>query len=136
MAKQQTSRPLSPHLQIYRPEISSMLSISHRISGFFLYFGIMLLSWALIAKAIPDCEMAANFANFTYDFFTKIIGKILLFCWSLAFFYHFCNGIRHLYWDTARGFSIKSVTISGITVIITSIALTIIAWLSGFANIL
>ncbi|HEX7388681.1 MAG TPA: succinate dehydrogenase, cytochrome b556 subunit, partial [Acidiphilium sp.] len=91
-------RPLSPHLQIYRPQISSTLSIFHRIAGIALSAGAVLLSLWLAAAATSAGAFAV--AQWLVD---SIIGMIILFGFTLALFYHFCNGIRHLMWDAGRG---------------------------------
>ena len=121
-------RPLSPHLQVYRPQITSVLSILHRITGAALAAGTLLLVYWLIAVAGgPDTYDAAQ------SVVGSIIGRILLFGWSWALFYHLTNGIRHLVWDAGRGFELRTVTISGWTVVILSFALTLAAWIAGYA---
>jgi succinate dehydrogenase / fumarate reductase, cytochrome b subunit len=121
-------RPLSPHLQVYRPQITSVLSILHRITGAALAAGTLLLVYWLIAVASgPDAYDAAQ------SVVGSIIGRILLLGWSWALFYHLTNGIRHLVWDAGRGFELRTVTISGWTVVILSFALTLAAWIVGYA---
>jgi succinate dehydrogenase / fumarate reductase, cytochrome b subunit len=121
-------RPLSPHLQVYRPQITSVLSILHRITGAALAAGTLLLVYWLIAVASgPDAYDAAQ------SVVGSIIGRILLLGWSWALFYHLTNGIRHLVWDAGRGFELRTVTISGWTVVILSFALTLAAWIAGYA---
>jgi succinate dehydrogenase / fumarate reductase cytochrome b subunit len=116
-------RPLSPHLQIYRPQLTSVLSISHRFSGAVLAAGLLLLVYWLAALASGEAA---------YDTALGVLGawpvKVILFLGTLAFFYHLCNGIRHLWWDSGRGFEIPQVYASGWTVVIASIALTTAAW--------
>ena len=120
-------RPLSPHLQVYRPQITSVLSILHRITGGALAAGTLLLVYWLIAIAGgPDTYDAAQ------SVVGSIIGRILLFGWSWALFYHLANGIRHLAWDAGKGFELRTVTISGWTVVILSFALTLAAWIAGY----
>jgi succinate dehydrogenase / fumarate reductase cytochrome b subunit len=117
------NRPLSPHLQIYRPQITSVLSIMHRISGVILSVGILVLVGWLGAAAAGERA---------YDSATGLIGslpgRVLLFGWTLAFFYHFLNGIRHLEWDTGRGFEVPQVVKSGWTVVILALFLTLLLW--------
>jgi len=119
-----SNNPLSPHLQIYRWHISSLLSITHRISGV-----INLLALILIFFWIVVLSLGEN----SYELFLLIInsffGKFILigFTWSMSF--HLLSGIRHLVWDMGYGFEIKTANISGITVIIFSLILTIIFWL-------
>ncbi len=116
--------PLSPHLQIYRWHISSLLSITHRISGVINLLALILIFFWLIAL---------SFGESNYELFLLIInsffGKFILigFTWSMSF--HLLSGIRHLVWDLGYGFEIKTANISGIIVIIFSLVLTIIFWL-------
>ena len=118
--------PLSPHLQIYRWHISSLLSITHRISGVVNLFSlIFIFFWLLVL----------SFGENNYELFllaiNSFIGKFILigFTWSMSF--HTLSGIRHLAWDMGYGFEIKTANISGIIVIISSLILTIIFWLLG-----
>ena len=119
-----SKNPLSPHLQIYRWQISSLLSIIHRISGV-----INLLSLSLIFFWL----LVLSFGESNYELFLLTInsffGKFILigFTWSMCF--HILSGIRHLAWDLGYGFEIKTANISGIIVVISSLALTIIFWL-------
>ena len=116
--------PLSPHLQIYRWHISSLISITHRISGVINLLALILIFFWLIVL---------SFGESNYELFLLIInsffGKFILigFTWSMSF--HLLSGIRHLAWDLGYGFEIKTANISGIIVIISSLALTIIFWL-------
>ena len=119
-----SKNPISPHLQIYRWHISSLLSITHRISGVInLLALILILLWLL----------SLSFGESNYELFLLIInslfGKFILigFTWSMSF--HILSGIRHLAWDLGYGFEIKTANISGIIVIICSLVLTIIFWL-------
>jgi succinate dehydrogenase / fumarate reductase, cytochrome b subunit len=117
------NRPLSPHLQIYRRQITSVLSISHRLTGVVLTAGLLLLVYWLAALASGDAAYAGAVA---------LLGawpvRLLLFLGSFAFFYHFANGIRHLWWDSGRGFEISQVYASGWAVIVAAVALTLLAW--------
>ena len=116
--------PLSPHLQIYRWHISSLLSITHRISGVINLLALILIFFWLLVLSLGESN---------YELFLLIInsffGKFILigFTWSMSF--HLLSGIRHLAWDLGYGFEIKTANISGIIVIISSLALTIIFWL-------
>ena len=121
-------RPLSPHLQIYRPQLTSVLSILHRASGVALSVGTLLLVYWLIAAAAGPESFATAQA-----FIGSILGRTLLLGWSWALFYHLCNGIRHLFWDAGRGFELKTVYASGWTVVGASVVLTLIAWIAGYA---
>ena len=119
-----TNNPLSPHIQIYRWHISSLLSITHRISGVINLLALILIFFWLLFL---------SFGENNYQLFLLIInsffGKFILigFTWSMTF--HILSGIRHLAWDLGYGFEIKTANISGIIVIISSLALTIIFWL-------
>jgi succinate dehydrogenase / fumarate reductase, cytochrome b subunit len=116
-------RPLSPHLQIYRPQITSVLSILHRFTGTVLSAGFLLLVYWLAAAASGDAAYATAMS---------VLGawpaKVVLFFGTFAFFYHMANGIRHLCWDSGRGFEIPQVYASGWAVIGTAGVLTVIAW--------
>src|SRR5260370_21599822 len=91
-------RPLSPHLQIYRWQLTSVMSILHRASGIALAAGTILLVWWLAAAASGPGPLAT-----VQGFLGSWFGLLLLFGWSAALFYHLCNGIRHLWWDTCHG---------------------------------
>ena len=121
-------RPLSPHLQVYRPQITSVMSILHRLTGIALAVGTLLLVWWLVAAAAgPESFATAQ------GFIGSILGRILLFGWSWALFYHLCNGIRHLAWDAGWGFELTTVYRSGWIAVAASAALTLIAWVFGYA---
>jgi len=122
-------RPLSPHLQVYRWQLTSVLSILHRLAGIALSLGTILLVWWLGAAADgPDAYAGVQ------AFLGSWVGRVLLFGWSLALFYHLCNGLRHLWWDTGRGFELRTVYASGWTVIAATSALTAIAWIVGISQ--
>jgi succinate dehydrogenase / fumarate reductase cytochrome b subunit len=122
-------RPLSPHLQVYRWQLTSVLSILHRASGVALAAGTILLVWWLGAAADgPDAYAGVQ------GFLGSWVGRILLFGWTVALFYHLCNGLRHLWWDTGRGFELKSVYASGWTVVGATIVLTAISWIVGVSH--
>ncbi|MBL6621951.1 MAG: succinate dehydrogenase, cytochrome b556 subunit [Rickettsiales bacterium] len=125
------SRPISPHLTIYKPQITSILSISHRISGFFLYLGLLFLSWFIIFSNFQEFFISEYYISFFNFFFANILGKTALLFWVLAFYYHFCNGIRHLFWDIGKGYEIKSVKISGLIVIAASLLLSFASYYYG-----
>ena len=116
--------PLSPHLQIYRWHISSLLSITHRISGVINLLALILIFFWLIALILGE----VNYESFLLTI-NSFFGKFILigFTWSMCF--HILSGIRHLVWDLGYGFEIKTANISGIIVIISSLVLTIIFWL-------
>lgn len=120
----QVERPLSPHLQIYKPQITSVMSILHRLTGIALGVGTLLLTWWLIAlSAGPESF------DVVQDFIGSVVGVIILIGFSWALFFHLCNGIRHLFWDIGRGFELSQVTASGWTVVVASVVLTVLAWI-------
>ena len=116
--------PLSPHLQIYRWHISSLLSITHRISGVINLLSLILIFFWLLVLSF-DQSIYKLFLLMANSFFGKFI--LIGFTWSMTF--HVLSGIRHLIWDLGYGFEIKTAKISGIIVIISSFILTIIFWL-------
>jgi len=119
-------RPLSPHLQIYRWQLTSVLSILHRASGIALSLGTILLVWWLGA-ASDGPEPYAGVQRFLGSW----LGLLLLFGWSAALFYHLCNGIRHLWWDTGNGYELKTTYTTGWIVVAATAVLTVIAWIAG-----
>lgn len=119
-------RPLSPHLEIYRPQITSLLSIVHRLTGVGLAAGTLLLVWWLAAAATSDAAFAIVQAVIG-----SVPGLLLLFIWSFALFFHLCNGARHLLWDVGLGFEKGEYRASGQAVVILSGALTLVAWIIG-----
>jgi succinate dehydrogenase / fumarate reductase cytochrome b subunit len=122
-------QPLSPHLQIYRWQLTSVMSILHRLTGIALAVGaILLVSWIGAASDGP-----ASFAKMQW-FLGSPGGLTVMFGWSVALFYHLCNGIRHLCWDTGRGLELKSVYASGYAVLVATAALTIVAWAVGLSR--
>lgn len=119
-------KPLSPHLGIYRPQISSVISILHRMSGVFNYIGLLTLLWVMInfqylTGSIED--------SIPYIFFSSIFGQIVVVAWSFSLIFHMCTGIRHLFWDIGWGFSVRTLTITGWAAVITSALITTICWL-------
>ena len=117
------TRPLSPHLTIYRWPLTMILSILHRATGVSLSVGLIIFSVWLFAIAFGE----QYFTFFVY-IFSNWIGRFLLVVWTFAFFLHFCNGLRHLYWDTGRGFDRERVEISARIVVFSSLLLTGIFW--------
>lgn len=118
------SRPLSPHLQVYRPQITSMLSISHRITGIGLSVGTLLLVWWLVAAATGP-EAFGTVQAFIGSWF----GLLLMFGWTFCLWFHLSNGIRHLVWDAGYGFELPQVYFSGYLVIGASVGLTVLTWI-------
>ncbi len=125
---QSDNRPLSPHVQIYKPQLTSSLSILHRLTGIAMVVGTLLLVWWLIAAAAGP-EAFAVVQGFVDGWF----GRLLLFGWTFALLYHLGNGVRHLVWDAGWGFELTSVYASGWIVVGGSIGLTIVAWIIGYA---
>ena len=120
------SRPLSPHLQIYRPQLTSVLSFAHRVTGLTLaLYSIALVAWLVAAAAGPRPFSAVQ------GFMQSVPGRILLFGGTFCFFLHLCGGIRHLFWDSGRGFELGAIYASGWAVVAASTALTVAAWVVG-----
>jgi len=123
-----SNRPLSPHLQIYRLPLTGIMSISHRACGIANAVGSLLLIYWLAALAGGPTAFAQASA-----IFGSIAGQIVLFAFSVSLFYHLCNGIRHLVWDSGHGFAIPAVNRSGRVVLVTTAVLTLLAWGAGLA---
>ena len=119
-------RPLSPHLQIYRPQLTSVLSIVNRITGVILSFcAVVLVIWLIAATTGPHAYADVQGAIASW------IGQIMLFGCTFAFFLHLCGGIRHLVWDAGYGFALQSIYVSGWAVVAASVALTVAAWVAS-----
>jgi succinate dehydrogenase / fumarate reductase cytochrome b subunit len=126
--KLEAERPLSPHLQIYRPMLTMMMSIAHRITGAALAVGFVLLTWWLVAVSIgPEAYATVD------AFFSSLIGKLLLFLFTWALLHHMLGGIRHLIWDTGAGLDKTSIEVLAWLTLITSIVLTVLIWVVGYA---
>ena len=114
-------RPISPHLQVYKPQITSVLSIFHRITGVALTFGLILLvAW------IFTLSLGEEYFEFFVMFIKSWFGVLILFGFTFALNYHLCNGIRHLFWDAGYGYEIETVHKSGLAVLVVSFVLTIL----------
>ena len=123
------NRPLSPHLQIYRPQLTSMLSIAHRGAGIALGVGAAFFAWWLLAAASgPEAY------GYAQAFFGSVPGIIVLAGFSFALFYHLCNGIRHLFWDAGMGLELDQAYRSGWAVIAAAVVLTAGAWVWACAG--
>ncbi len=124
----QKPRPLSPHLQVWRPTLTYVMSIVHRITGVGLYIGVLLLAWFLLALS-GDAQTYATFAGFL----NSIIGRLVLlgFTWSL--FHHMLGGVRHALWDAGIGLDhpLRERLAQG--TLIGGVALTLIVWIIGYA---
>jgi succinate dehydrogenase / fumarate reductase cytochrome b subunit len=126
-ARAGASRPLSPHLQIYKPMLTMMMSIAHRLTGAALYFGMLLFAWWLIAAAAG----ANTYAGFE-TFMGSLIGRLILFGYTWALLHHLLGGIRHLIWDTLHGLQPAEREMLAAATLIGSIALTIVLWVVGY----
>jgi succinate dehydrogenase cytochrome b subunit len=125
---EKSQRPLSPHLQIYRPQLTSVLSITHRATGIALMAGtLVLVYWLLAAASGAEAYASAQVLLGSW------LGRVALLGFSFALFYHLCNGIRHLFWDMGLGFELKTAYASGAAVVIVSIVMTVTAWGLAYA---
>jgi succinate dehydrogenase / fumarate reductase cytochrome b subunit len=123
-------RPLSPHLGVYRWQISNSLSILHRLTGVMLSLGtLVLVSWLV--------SVAAGYGPYSVmnAFLDGPLGSLMLFGWTFCFFYHLANGIRHLAWDIGYGFESRQARLSGVTVVVISLVLTLGVWVSALADV-
>ena len=120
------ARPLSPNIQIYRPQLTSVLSIANRVTGAVLSLGSFgLVAWLVAAALGPQAFAAVQGAVASWP------GEVILCGFTFAFFFHLCGGIRHLVWDTVHGFELASIYASGWTVIALSVLLTAAAWIAS-----
>jgi succinate dehydrogenase / fumarate reductase cytochrome b subunit len=122
-------RPLSPHLQVYRWQITMTLSILHRATGIVLAIGAFGVAWWLIAVSASD-EHYAQFAALA----GSLPGRIALAGFSYCLMYHLLNGLRHLLWDSGRGFEIKQFYMTGWTVVVLSFVLTGVLWMLALTH--
>ena len=120
------SRPLSPHLQIYRPQLTSVMSISHRASGAALAAGTLLLCLWLVALAAGDRWYGVVALVVSHP-----LGQLVLFGYSVALIYHALNGVRHLSWDRGIGLTIPAVYRSGWIVMLLTVGITALLWTIG-----
>ena len=125
--KAPVERPLSPHIFIYKPMLTMLMSIAHRISGAALYFGTLLLAWWLLAAATgPNAYAGIG------SFMSSFLGRVILFGYTWALMHHMLGGIRHLIWDTGRGFGSAEREWLAIATLVGSISLTIVIWVLGY----
>lgn len=116
-------RPLSPHIQVYRPQITSVISICHRITGVGLVAGTLLFTYWLAAAAYgPEAFGRAQ------SFLGSGFGLLILFGFTFALYFHMANGIRHLFWDMGKGYEMTTVRKTGWLVVITAVVMTLITW--------
>ena len=123
------SRPLSPHLQVYKPIPTMVMSIVHRITGGALYFGTVLVAWWLIAAAMGPAA---------YDDFTAVaghwFGRLVLLGFTVTFLFHLLNGIRHIFWDSGLGFEKPTARFTGWLVVALTGLLTLAVWVAAYAS--
>jgi len=121
------NRPLSPHLQIYKPILTMVMSILHRITGAALYFGTILMAfWLVSAAAGPESY------QFAMDIFGSWLGRLVLFGFTWALVHHMLGGIRHFIWDMGRGFDLSAANWMARATIIGSVSITVVLWIIGF----
>ena len=123
-----SGRPLSPHLQIYKPMLTMTMSIVHRITGVILFFATLLLAWWLIAAAAGPA-----YFDFVEGLLTSIIGRLILFGCTWALILHALGGLKHLLWDTGRGFELEMVEKMAKGSLVLSIVLTLVVWAIAYA---
>lgn len=122
-------RPLSPHLQVYNPQITSVMSILHRITGVVLALGSLGLLWVLISLSMgPEAFSAAQAC------IGGVFGRLAAFAFSLCLMYHLFNGVRHLFWDIGKGYDLSTVTRSGLLVLALTVLSTTGLWLLATSN--
>ena len=117
------NRPLSPHLSIHKKVLTAVFSIFHRLTGIFLTLGSFLLVFWFLFISIGE-----NFYNYFQVISSNFIFKVILFFWTLAFFYHLLNGVRYLFWSFSLGMELKTVYLSGYIITLLTIFATIIVW--------
>ena len=128
VSKMARSRPLSPHLQVYRLPLLALMSISHRATGVLLVAGsLVLVYWLAAVASGPEAFASAQ------ALLGSLPGRALLLLVTFSLFYHLGNGIRHLFWDAGVGFELRTARASGMLVIVAAIVLTVVAWSLGYA---
>jgi len=121
------SRPISPHLQVYKLTLSFVMSGFHRITGAVLYFGMLLIAWWLIAAA-----SGPNAYSYFEWFMGSLIGRLVLFGYTWALLHHMLGGIRHLIWDTLHGLEPEGREMLTLATLVGSIGLTLVIWVIGY----
>jgi succinate dehydrogenase / fumarate reductase, cytochrome b subunit len=122
-----SARPLSPHLQIYKPMLSMMMSIAHRASGIALYFGTILVVWWFAAAAHSD-----GYFEVVQSVYASWVGRLVLFGFTWALFHHAIGGIRHFIWDLGRGFKLPTVENMARINLVGGLALAVLLWLAAY----
>ena len=121
------NRPTSPHLTIYRKQISSVLSITHRLTGLWLTLGMLaLVAWLYVVAYVPGIYPDL------YKCVGSLPGKLALASWMAAFYYHLLSGIRHLFWDIGKGYAVPTMNFTGWLVVIGTVLLSVMTW--GFVQ--
>ncbi|MBL4598631.1 MAG: succinate dehydrogenase, cytochrome b556 subunit [Rhizobiaceae bacterium] len=123
----QNARPLSPHLSIYKPIPTMMMSIVHRITGIALYFGTLLIAWWLFAAASGEA-----YFEWVNGIMGSLIGRLILFGYTWALMHHMIGGIKHLFWDVGLGLEKETSTRLAYMSLIGSVILTILIWVVGY----
>ena len=119
-------RPLSPHLQVYRPQITSILSIMNRVTGLAVSVGTLMLVWWLVAAASGPSSYGR-----VASFVASPIGLFVMFGWTASLFYHLFGGLRHLAWDAGYGYELPQTHASGWAVVIATLVATVLTWIAG-----
>jgi succinate dehydrogenase / fumarate reductase cytochrome b subunit len=127
MANVTRSRPLSPHLQVYKPIPTMVMSIVHRITGAALYFGTVLVAWWLIAAATGEA-----YFDWVSWFFGTLVGRLILFGYTWALMHHMLGGLRHFMWDMGHGYEKHFSTRLALLTPVVSVALTVLIWIAGY----
>src|SRR5690348_9393756 len=120
-------RPLSPHMQVYTPQITSILSIMNRVTGLAISVGTLVLVWWLVAAASGPSAFAT-----VQSFLASPIGLFVLFGWTASLFYHLFGGLRHLAWDFGYGYELPQTHAGGWAVVIATVVATVLTWIAGF----
>jgi len=116
-------RPMSPHLQVYKPLINMVMSILHRITGAALYFGVLLQAWWLVAAATGPA-----YFKFVNGIAASLPGRVVLLGLTWALIHHALGGLRHFVWDTGRGYDLRTIDLMSWGTIVLSVVLTALVW--------
>ena len=126
----EVSRPLSPHLQVYRWQVSNTLSIVHRLTGVVLSLGgVALVVWLLALASGQSAFVELSWA------FSSFLGQLSLVGWTFSFCFHLCNGLRHLVWDAGRGFDKAVARRSGLVVVAAAVFMTLVFWVAALTRV-
>ncbi len=119
-------RPLSPHMQVYTPQLTSLLSIMNRVTGLAISAGTVLMVWWLVAASSGPSAFST-----VQGFIASPLGLFMLFGWTASLFYHFFGGLRHLAWDAGYGYDLPQTHASGWAVVIATVVATVLTWAAG-----